>query len=150
MRVRAVLGCLAAVAALSACSDDGDKEKDESASSGAEAFETQAERGQGLYGQHCASCHGASGQGGDEAPPVVGLDDGALPRQPRAGAVRDTEFVTVADVAEFVVENMPPSDPGGLSTEEYLAILAFDLQANGITLEQELDLELAASLTIPR
>jgi cytochrome c len=148
MRMRAILSCAAATLALLACDDSGDDKK-ESESSGAEAFETQAGRGQRLYGEHCASCHGDSGQG-DEAPRLVGLDEGALPREPRAGAVRDAEFVTVADVAGFVVENMPPSDPGGLSTDEYLAILAFDLQANGITLEQELDLELAASLTIPR
>jgi mono/diheme cytochrome c family protein len=140
---------LAALGALAACGDDGD-DKAESASSGAEAFETQAGRGQRLYGQHCASCHGASGGGSDEAPPVVGLDDGALPLEPRRGAVRDVDFVTVADVAGFVVENMPPTDPGGLATDEYLAILAFDLKANGITLEQELDLALAETLTIPR
>jgi mono/diheme cytochrome c family protein len=148
MRMRAILSSAAATLALLACGDSGD-EGEESASSGAEAFETQAGRGQRLYGEHCASCHGDSGQG-DEAPRLVGLDEGALPREPRDGAVRDTEFVTVADVAGFVVENMPPSDPGGLSTEDYLAILAFDLKANGITLEQELDPELAASLTIPR
>lgn len=150
MRVRAVFGTLAALAALAACGDDGGGGEAESTSSGAEAFETQADRGQRLYGEHCASCHGASGEGGDAAPPLVGLDDGALPREPRPGTVRDVEFVTVADVAGFAVENMPPTDPGGLATDEYLAILAFDLKANGITLEQELDLELADTLTIPR
>jgi mono/diheme cytochrome c family protein len=148
MRIKAILSCAAATVVLLACDDSGDDGK-ESASSGAEAFETQAGRGQRLYGEHCASCHGDSGQG-DEAPALVGLDDGALPREPRDGAARDTEFVTVADIAQFVVENMPPSDPGGLSSEDYLAILAFDLKANGITLEQELDLELADTLTIPR
>lgn len=149
MRMKAILSCAAATVALLACGDSGDDEE-ESANSGAEAFETQASRGQRLFGEHCASCHGNSGQGSDEAPPLVGLDEGALPREPRDGAVRDTEFVTVADVAGFAVENMPPTDPGGLSIEEYLAILAFDLKANGITLEQELDLDLAESLTIPR
>jgi mono/diheme cytochrome c family protein len=149
MRVRAVLGTLAALGALTACGNDGNGGEAESTRSGAEAFETQADRGQRLYGEHCASCHGASGEG-DTAPPVVGLEDGALPREPRPRAMRDVEFVTVADVAGFVVENMPPSDPGGLATDEYLAILAFDLKANGITLEQELDLELADTLTIPR
>jgi hypothetical protein len=46
--------------------------------------------------------------------------------------------------------NMPPDAPGSLSTEEYLAILAFDLDANGIMLDQKLTLELAGTLTIPR
>ena len=62
MRLRAALGTLAALGALAACGDDGD-DKAESASSGAEAFETQADRGQRLYGKHCASCHGAKLEG---------------------------------------------------------------------------------------
>jgi hypothetical protein len=45
---------------------------------------------------------------------------------------------------------MPPKAPGSLSAEEYWAILAFDLSANGIQLEQKLSPELAATLTIPR
>jgi cytochrome c len=137
---------LAAIAALSACGDDK-KEGDTDES----AFEKQAALGQRLYGDNCAGCHGASGEGMGEAPRVVSLDEGALPLEPPPSAMlREAEFETVADVAEFVVENMPPGKAGSLSTEEYLAVLAFDLKANGITLEQELDLQLAESLTIPR
>ena len=65
--------------------------------------------------------------------------------------VRKSQFVTVADVAEFAVENMPGDAPGSLSEEEYWAVLAFDLMANGIDLcDEKLDAELAASLVIPR
>jgi hypothetical protein len=53
-------------------------------------------------------------------------------------------------VAEFVVKNMPGDAPGSLSADDYYAILAFDLHANGIDLDQKLDGTLAASLTIPR
>ena len=58
--------------------------------------------------------------------------------------------MTVADVADFVVQNMPGDAPGSLSADDYFAVLAFDLKANGIELDQKLDAALAASLTIPR
>ena len=75
----------------------------------------------------------------------------ALPLDPPSGAkLRKSQFVTVADVAEFVVQNMPGDAPGSLSEEDYFAVLAFDLQANGIDLDKKLDGALAASLTIPR
>jgi hypothetical protein len=45
---------------------------------------------------------------------------------------------------------MPPTAPGSLSDEQYLAILAFDLKANGIELQDKLDLAKAQSLEIPR
>jgi cytochrome c len=130
---------------LWACGDDGNdaKETDEGA-----AFAAQAARGESLYTRHCAECHGDSGQGGS-GPRLVGLAEGALPLEPPASRmVRDTEFVTVGDVAAFAVANMPPGKGGSLSTAEYLAILAFDLKANGVMLDGEL--EQAESLTIPR
>jgi cytochrome c len=138
-----VLLCLG----LGACGDDGDGGKEMAEDT---AFAAQAARGQTLYARHCAECHGASGQG-DAAPRLVGLSEGALPLEPPASRnVRDTEFVTAGDVAAFVVANMPPGKGGSLSTDAYLAILAFDLKANGVMLEDELDLPLAESLTIPR
>ena len=83
---------------------------------------------------------------------MVGLDKGALPLDPPPTAkYRKSQFKTVADIADFVVKNMPPNKGGSLSTEEYLAILAFDLKANGIDLgDKKLDLPLAATLTVPR
>jgi mono/diheme cytochrome c family protein len=115
------------------------------------AFADQATEGQKLYGENCAKCHGDAGQGG-KAPKVVGLKEGALPLDPPKGAkVRKTKFETVADIADFVVKNMPPGKGGSLSTDQYLAILAFDLKANGIDLkDKKLDLELAKTLKVPR
>ncbi len=114
-------------------------------------FADQVAAGQKLYADNCASCHGAAGEG-KQAPKVVGLKAGALPLDPPAGAkYRKSQFKTVADVADFVVKTMPPGHAGGLSQEEYLDILAFDLQANGIDLgDKKLDGALAATLTIPR
>jgi len=92
----------------------------------------QVAQGQQLYGQNCAGCHGAAGQGG-KAPPVVGKD--ALPLNPPATAkFRKTQFHTIKDIFDFVKANMPPNAPGKLTDQEYWAILAFDLKANGVDL----------------
>lgn len=116
----------------------------------APTFAAQVALGGELYGQRCASCHGASGEGGERAPRVVGIAEGALPLAPRPGSHRTAEFHTVADVASFAVATMPPSAPGSLSADEYWAILAFDLHANGIDLDEPLTPELAQTLEIPR
>jgi cytochrome c len=115
-----------------------------------QTFADQVALGGQAYGNHCAGCHGAGGEGTQGAPAVVGLKNGALPLEPRAGSHRTAPFTTVADVANFVVATMPPKAPGSLSADEYWAILAFDLSANGINLDQKLTPELAATLTIPR
>lgn len=114
-------------------------------------FGEQVAAGQKLFGAHCAECHGASGEG-SPGPRVVGLEQGALPLDPPPGAkYRKTQFKTVADIASFVVANMPPKAPGSLSSEEYFSILAFDLKANGIDLgEKKLDMALAKTLDVPR
>ena len=118
---------------------------------GAGAFAAQAQTGQELYGKYCAGCHGAHGNDG-KAPPVVGLANGALPLEPPPGAkLRKSQFKTVGDIADFVSKTMPPKAPGSLSADEYYAILAFDLQANGIDLgDKTLDSALAPTLEIPR
>lgn len=97
---------------------------------------TQVARGKQLFEQHCASCHGAAGQGTVKAPPLVGPD--ALPLTPRPTAkLRKTEFHTAQDVALFVAHNMPANKPGSLTTEQYYDILAFDLKANGVDLDHK-------------
>jgi cytochrome c len=89
-------------------------------------------KGGELYGTHCAKCHGDAGQGTDKAPAVVG--QGALPKEPRSGSKRTVQFVTAYDVGVYAMEKMPGDAPGTLKPEEYLAILAFDLNANGVEL----------------
>jgi cytochrome c len=146
MRISAIL---ATILLCAACGSDAD----EGANAETEAPQTFAEQvalGQGVYAAQCARCHGSQGQGG-LGPRLVGLDQGALPlKAPAERKVRHEDFVTVGDVANFVVANMPADKPGSLSTEAYLAVLAFALDANGVKLDRKLDLELAESLTIPR
>lgn len=114
-------------------------------------FAEQVALGQQLYGTNCAVCHGDKGQGTGDAPRLVGIDEGALPlKAPDSRMLRHEDFVTVGDVASFVVMNMPPNKAGSLSNDQYLSIVAFAIDANGVMLDQKLDLDLAETLTIPR
>jgi cytochrome c len=136
-------------AALAACAS---RDTDVGASAAASrTFVEQYDAGHELFAAHCAKCHGDSGQGTSKAPRLVGLKQGALPVDPPLDRkVRRTRFVTVGDVADFVVYNMPPGKAGSLTPDEYWAILAFDLHANGIDLERKLAPDTARTLTIPR
>lgn len=135
-----------------ACNDSTDAAGSGDAGPKAPAtFAEQVELGQQLYGTNCAVCHGDKGQGTGDAPRLVGLDQGALPlKAPDTRMLRHEDFVTVGDVASFVAMNMPPNKAGSLSNEQYLAILAFALDANDIMLDKKLDPDLAETLTIPR
>jgi len=117
----------------------------------ARSFTDQVNQGKELFAAHCAKCHGDSGQG-DEAPRLVGLDRGALPVEPPANReVRKSRFVTLGDVAEFAVHNMPPKKAGSLTSDQYLAVIAFAASANGVDAGPEpLTMARARTLTIPR
>jgi cytochrome c len=135
----------AGLAIFAGCSSSGS-----TASTPPASFAEQVARGQEHYAAHCASCHGDAGEG-SKGPRVVGLAQGALPLDPPADRKhRKSRFVTVGDVADFVVANMPAKKPGSLSADQYLAILAFDLKANGIDLPAPLTMAQARQLTIPR
>jgi S-disulfanyl-L-cysteine oxidoreductase SoxD len=119
-----------------------------SADKTAAAGSDQAAEGGKLYGKHCAKCHGDAGQGTKKAPPVVGK--AALPLDPPAGAkVRKDPFHTAQDVAAFVAAKMPANKPGSLTTDEYYAILAFDLKANGVDVaNKKIDPTTAAAIKL--
>jgi cytochrome c len=114
------------------------------------SFAEQVATGGTLYAQNCASCHGDSGEGG-KAPRLVGLKDGALPLDPPADRkYRKEQFVTIADVANFAVAYMPPKKAGTLTPDQYWAIVAFDVHANGIDLPVPITPDFASKLKIPR
>lgn len=115
-------------------------------SSTATVTASQVENGKNLYIQYCAHCHGNAGQGSETAPAVVGSD--AFPLAPRPGAKRDVQFLTAADVFAWTIKHMPGDAPGSLSTDQYLAIFAFDLTANGIKLDGPLDGAQAAKIVL--
>jgi mono/diheme cytochrome c family protein len=113
---------------LAACASTTDRAPETGGISGG-ASGDQVALGAKLYGENCASCHGASGEGG-KAPPLVGK--AALPLDPPATAkFRKAQFHTGADVFAFVKATMPPVG-NKLTDEQYAAILAFDLKANGV------------------
>ncbi|MEJ7596604.1 MAG: c-type cytochrome [Kofleriaceae bacterium] len=112
----------------------------------ADALAAQIERGGKLFGANCAKCHGDAGQGTAKGPPVVGKE--AFPLKPREGAKRDVEFRTAADVFTWTTVHMPGDAPGTLETDEYLAIFAFDLTANGVKLSAPLDGPAAAAIVL--
>jgi cytochrome c len=150
---RAAVFAIAGVAAIAwvGCASTGEATPaPATAASAAPTFANQVADGQKLYAANCAGCHGDAGQGG-KGPRLVGIAQGALPLDPPAERkFRKTRFVTVADVADFAVAFMPPGKGGSLPADQYWDILAFDLHANGIDLQQPLSAEVAKTLTIPR
>ncbi len=78
--------------------------------------EAQAKRGEGLYGQYCASCHGADLAGGEMAP---GLTGGEF--------TSNWNDLSVGDLYERIRISMPQSAPGSLSRQQNSDILAFIL-----------------------
>ena len=80
----------------------------------------QASAGRSTFATSCAPCHGANLQGGG-GPALVG---GAFNR-----------YVTrpVSSLLEFISANMPADNPGTLSAQQYLTLIAFIAQSNGFT-----------------
>ena len=80
----------------------------------------QSRRGEPLYGQHCASCHGTMLEGGEMAPPLAG------------GAFNaNWNGLSLGDLVERIRISMPQNSPGSLSRQQYVDILAVMLGAGG-------------------
>jgi cytochrome c len=107
----------------------------------------QVDHGGKVFGNNCAKCHGASGEGA-KGPPLVGKD--ALPLRRPDAKVRTGEFRTAMDIAAFVTKNMPPSEEARakLAERDYWAVLAFALNANGVKLSEPVGPHNASSIKI--
>jgi len=79
----------------------------------------QAAAGRAVYQANCASCHLPDLAGRNEAPQLAG---GNFMTAWRSRSTRD--------LFEFIQSTMPPTAPS-LSAEQYIAVTAFILQANG-------------------
>jgi mono/diheme cytochrome c family protein len=78
----------------------------------------QAKRGEPLYAQHCSSCHGTMLEGGEMAPPLAG------------GAFNaNWNGLSLGDLLERTRISMPQNNPGSLSRQQYVDILAVMLGA---------------------
>jgi alcohol dehydrogenase (cytochrome c) len=78
----------------------------------------QAAAGARLYGVSCAVCHGAK---------LEGVSGPAL----RADARADAQTPTVGDLYRAVSQRMPKTNPGSLTAEQSVEVMAYLLNANG-------------------
>jgi mono/diheme cytochrome c family protein len=83
--------------------------------------EAQAKRGEALYAENCASCHGRDMAGGDKAPAAAG-----------AAFVARWQGKPLKDLFEFVQSKMPYNSPGGLSRTQNADILALMLRQSKV------------------
>jgi mono/diheme cytochrome c family protein len=81
--------------------------------------DAQASKGEALYGDKCAKCHGTEGTGGD-APDLVG-----------AGFASDWDGLAVSSLFDRTRTSMPQDNPQSLSRDETAQIIAFLLRKNG-------------------
>ena len=80
--------------------------------------DAQAKKGEALYGEQCAACHGSDLSGGG-APALAGADFlGFWDKTP------------MADLVEKIQTSMPASSPGSLTRAQSSEITAFMLKEN--------------------
>ncbi len=130
-----------------------------SSAESAAPVESQLERGQAVYAFSCTTCHGATGQGFDEAraafpadhydctrchgplnPPVMSVEMIAQTQTVfslgNAPALADGEalskYGSAAGLYAYVRATMPRWDPGRLDDDAYLDVTAFVLHLAGL------------------
>ena len=79
----------------------------------------QAKRGEAVYVEKCARCHGAQLIGGDMNPPLVG---------PEFLSTWNTK--TVGDLFDRIRTSMPADKPGSVSRQQSSDVVAYLLSAN--------------------
>jgi len=79
----------------------------------------QSKRGEALYANNCASCHGSALGGGESAPPLSGGEFFA-----------NWSGLTLGDLFDRIRVSMPADRPGKLTREQNADILAFILNVN--------------------
>jgi mono/diheme cytochrome c family protein len=81
--------------------------------------DTQARRGQPLYREECARCHGESLNGGESSPELAG-----------EAFIERWKGQTLADLLERIRTTMPSDSPGRLSRQQYADSVAYKLKTN--------------------
>jgi S-disulfanyl-L-cysteine oxidoreductase SoxD len=74
--------------------------------------DAQAERGRSVFQRTCTMCHG-------------------LPEFTAGAHVPAAKYENLGDMFMKIASTMPMDDPGGLSWQEYSAVVSYILQANG-------------------
>lgn len=80
----------------------------------------QASRGAVAYRERCASCHGVSLEGTDDAPPLVGSD-----------FRDDFDEMNIADLFEKIQYTMPANRQRRLSEQQSADLVSYILKSNG-------------------
>jgi alcohol dehydrogenase (cytochrome c) len=100
--------------------------------------EAQAAAGKVVYDRQCKSCHGET------------LDDGEF-----GPVLRGPDFLvrwsgkSVEELFHYTVERMPVTQPGGLSEDEYINLVAFMLAGNGVYAGEALTTANQKQMTLP-
>jgi mono/diheme cytochrome c family protein len=81
--------------------------------------DAQATKGEAIYNDKCAKCHGVDGTGGD-APELQG-----------GGFAADWDGLTVTQLFDRTRQSMPQDNPGSLSRDETASIIAYLFRKNG-------------------
>jgi quinoprotein glucose dehydrogenase len=80
----------------------------------------QAARGQSVYAEECARCHGENLSGGEGGPPLAGKEFLEKWNGKSAGNLFGT-----------IRKSMPSDDPGRMSTRQCADLVAYILSVNG-------------------
>ena len=88
---------------------------------------SQAERGQTVYPGACGTCHGRRLNGAPDDPDMV-----STPPLARAKFLRTWEGRSLAALFEYTRATMPENNPGSLTDEEYIDVIAHMLSVSGI------------------
>jgi S-disulfanyl-L-cysteine oxidoreductase SoxD len=88
--------------------------------------EVQAKRGQAAYTGPCDRCHGYKLDGASDDPDM-------LPAPPVAGPkfLRDWDGTSLVALLEYTRATMPANNPGFLTDQEFVDIIAFMLSVSG-------------------
>ena len=89
--------------------------------------EVQATRGQTAYSGACSSCHGRRLNGAPDDP-----DMRSTPPLARARFLRVWEGRSLATLFEYTRATMPESNPGSLTDDEFVDVIAYMLSVGGM------------------
>ena len=89
--------------------------------------EVQAKRGQTVYPGACATCHGRRLNGAADDP-----DMRSSPPLARARFLRVWEGRSLATLFEYTRATMPESNPGSLTDDEFVDVIAYMLSVGGM------------------
>ena len=103
--------------------------------------DAQADRAKTTYASTCSSCHGESMEGSAQMPALAGPE-----------FLKHWDGQTLQDLFDKMQQTMPASDPGKLSNETTVDLLAFMLRSNkfpaAASTELKYDKELLKSIHI--